>query len=211
MRPVFLCKEGILINKYYKPSTPSNNNQAKPFQQNGPKMPDKNNGDLVNEAIRFPEVLVIGPDGESLGTMKRFDAYKKAEEFDLDLLCVAPMAKPPVCKILDYGKYRFEAQKKMREAKKNQTIVVVKEIQLSPVIGQHDMETQVNWATKFFNAGNKVKVTLRFRGRQLSHPEVGEEVMNKFIELVSEYSVVEKKPVLDGKILTAVLASKVKK
>ncbi len=210
MRPFFFAKGGILINKYYKPSTPKPS-ASRPTVSGGPRLPDKNNGDLVNEAIRFPEVLVIGPNGESLGVMKRFDAYKKADEFDLDLLCVAPMAKPPVCKILDYGKYRFENQKKMREAKKNQTVIVVKEIQLSPVIGQHDIETQVNHAIRFFNQGNKVKVVLRFKGRQLSHVEVGETVMNKFIDLVSEYSVVEKKPVLDGKLLTAVLASKVKK
>ena len=94
--------------------------------QHGPKRPDKNNGDLVNEAIRFPEVLVIGPNGESLGVMNRFQALQKANEYDLDLLCVAPMAKPPVCKLLNYGKYRFEAQKKMREAKKNQNIIVIK-------------------------------------------------------------------------------------
>lgn len=143
--------------------------------------------------------------------MNRYQALQKAGEFDLDLLCVAPQAKPPVCKIINYGKYRFEQQKKQREAKKNQNIIVTKEIQLTPVIGQHDLETKVRAAIKFFNDGNKVKVVLRFRGRQLSHVEVGEDVMNRFIALVEEYGTVEKKPVLDGKLLTAVLASKVKK
>lgn len=199
----------MFINKYYKPNS-SNNNQSQPNRY-GPQRPDKNNGDLVNEAIRFPEVLVITPEGESLGVMKRFNALQEAQSRDLDLLCVNPNGKPPVCKIINYGKYRFEKQKKEREAKKNQTIVVVKEVQLSPVIGIHDLDVRVKAAIRFFNDGNKVKVVLRFKGRQLSHVEVGENIMNKFIELVDEYAVIEKKPVLDGKLLTAVLASKVKK
>ena len=203
---VFLCKGGILINKY-KPQTTT----APTTQPGGPRRPEKNNGDLVNEAIRFPEVLVIGPDGESLGVMSRYNAIQKAREFELDLLCVAPQAKPPVCKIINYGKYRFEQQKRSREAKKNQNIIVIKEVQLTPVIGQHDLETKVRHAIKFLKDGNKVKVVLRFRGRQLSHVEVGEDVMNRFIALVEEYAIIEKKPVLDGKLLTAVLASKVKK
>ena len=200
----------MFINKYYKPDSSTNNNQN---QQNkyGPQRPEKNNGDLVNEAIRFPEVLVITPEGESLGVMKRFAALQEAQNRDLDLWCVNRNGKTPVCKIINYGKYRFEKQKKEREAKKNQTIVVVKEVQLSPVIGMHDLEVRVKAAIRFFNDGNKVKVVLRFKGRQLSHVEVGENIMNKFIELVDEYAVIEKKPVLDGKLLTAVLASKVKK
>lgn len=172
---------------------------------------DRYNGDIVNERIRFPEVLVIGPNGESLGKMKRFEAMKKAEEYELDLLCVAPQANPPVCKIVNYGKYRFDNQKKAKEAKKNQKITEVKEIQLSPQIGQHDIETKVKAAIKFFEEGNKVKVGVRFKGRQLSHPEVGEEVLNKFLDYVKDYSNVEKKPVLDGKWLTCVLSSKTKK
>jgi translation initiation factor IF-3 len=143
--------------------------------------------------------------------MSRYNALQKAREYDLDLLCVAPQAKPPVCKIINYGKYRFEQQKRSREAKKNQNIIVIKEVQLTPVIGQHDLETKVRHAIKFLKDGNKVKVVLRFRGRQLSHVEVGEDVMNRFIALVEEYAIIEKKPVLDGKLLTAVLASKVKK
>lgn len=172
---------------------------------------DRYNGDIVNERIRFPEVLVIGPDGESLGKMSRFEAYKKAEEYDLDLLCVAPQGKPPVCKIINYGKYRFEAQKKAKEAKKNQKIIEIKEVQLSPQIGQHDIETKVKAAIKFLEDGNKVKVGVRFKGRQMSHPEVGDEVLNKFLEYVKDYAVIEKKPVLDGRWLTCVLSSKIKK
>ncbi len=172
---------------------------------------DRYNGDIVNERIRFPEVLVIGPNGESLGKMSIFEAYKKAEEYDLDLLCVAPQGKPPVCKIINYGKYRFEAQKKAKEAKKNQKIIEIKEVQLSPQIGQHDIETKVKAAIKFLEDGNKVKVGVRFKGRQMSHPEVGDEVLNKFLEYVKDYAVIEKKPVLDGRWLTCVLSSKIKK
>ncbi len=172
---------------------------------------DRYNGDLVNEKIRFPEVLVIGPDGESLGKMSRIDAYRKAESYELDLLCVAPQANPPVCKIINYGKYRFDAQKKAKEAKKNQKIIELKEIQLTPQIGQHDIETKVKAAIKFLEDGSKVKVGVRFKGRQMAHPEVGNETLNKFLEYVTDYATIEKKPVLDGRWLTCVLSSKVKK
>ena len=172
---------------------------------------DRYNGDIVNEKIRFPEVLVIGPNGESLGKMKRYEAFKKAEEYDLDLLCVAPQANPPVCKIINYGKYRFESQKKAKEAKKNQKIIELKEIQLTPQIGQHDIDTKVKAAIKFLEEGNKVKVGVRFKGRQMSHPEVGEDALNRFLESVKDYCNIEKKPVLDGRWLTCVLASKTKK
>lgn len=178
--------------------------------QNRPKN-DKFNGDLVNERIHFKEVLVIGPDGESLGKMSRFQALNKAEEYELDLMCVAPQANPPVCKIINYGKYRFESQKKAKEAKKNQKIIEIKEIQLTPSIGEHDIQTKVKAAIRFLNDGNKIKVGVRFRGRQLSHVEVGEEVLNKFIDYVSEYSIVEKAPNLEGKWLSCILASKIKK
>ena len=172
---------------------------------------DRYNGDLVNEKIRFPEVLVIGPDGESLGKMSRIDAYRKAESYELDLLCVAPQANPPVCKIINYGKYRFDAQKKAKEAKKNQKIIELKEIQLTPQIGQHKKKTKVKAAIKFLEDGNKVKVGVRFKGRQMAHPEVGNETLNKFLEYVTDYATIEKKPVLDGRWLTCVLSSKVKK
>jgi translation initiation factor IF-3 len=165
----------------------------------------------VNENIHFPEVLLIGPEGESLGKMSRYDAMRKADEFGLDLFCVAPQAHPPVCKILNYGKYRFEAQKKAREAKKNQKIVEIKEIQLTTKIGEHDLMTKVKAANKFLEDGNKVKVGVKFKGRELSHIEIGEEVMKRFIELVKNNASVEKSPLLDGKRLTCILASKVKK
>ena len=202
MRPFYLSQEENTIAQTQNP----NNQQDIKNRKN-----DKFNGDIVNERIHFKEVLVIGPNGESLGKMSRFDAFKKAEEYDLDLLCVAPNANPPVCKIINYGKYRFEAQKKAKEAKKNQRIVEIKEVQLTPQIGEHDIQTKVKAAIRFLQDGNKVKVGVRFRGRQLSHVEVGEDVLNKFIDYVKEYSVIEKAPSLDGKWLTCVLASKIKK
>ena len=160
---------------------------------------DKNSGDLVNEKIRFNEVLLIGPNGEQFGKVSRFQALKKAEELDLDLLCVAPNANPPVCK------------KRAKEAKKNQKIIEIKEIQLTPQIGEHDIQTKVTAAIKFLADGNKVKVGVRFKGRQLAHPEVGEETLNKFINYVKDEAIIEKQPVLDGKWLTCVLAKKNKK
>jgi len=143
--------------------------------------------------------------------MSRIEAIKKAEEYELDLLCVAPNAELPVCKILNYGKYRFQAKKKAKEAKKNQHIIEIKEVQLTPQIGEHDLITKGNAAKKFLEDGNKVKVGVRFKGRQLAHPEVGEETLNKFINYVSDYCTIEKAPILDGKWLTCVLNSKVKK
>jgi len=166
------------------------------------------NKDLVNELVRFPTVLLIGPNGEQLGVMSSREAQLKANEYDLDLLCVAPNAQPPVCKIINYGKYRFEQQKKAKEARKNQHVVETKEIQLTPQIGTHDMETKARAAIKFLQDGNKVKVGVRFRGRQMTHIEVGQEVMDKFIALLSEYSVVEKPSSMDGRWMIAILAPK---
>ena len=176
--------------------------------------PKKNeNEDLVNESIRFPQVRVIDPNGGSLGVMPRLRALQVAETYNRDLVCVSKDANPPVCKILNYGKYRFENQKKQKEMKKNQKAkeIDIKEIQLSPVIGQHDIDTKIKTANKFLLAGDKVKVTLRFKGRQLSHVEVGEEVMNRFIQGCIDNAVIEKEPKLDGKLLTSILASKHKK
>ncbi len=172
---------------------------------------DKYGGDIVNEKIHFPEVLVIDENGNQLGKMSRYEALNKARDLELDLLCVAPNAKPPVCKILNYGKFRFQKQKKAKEAKRNQKIIEIKEIQLSPKIGEHDILTKVKAANRFLEDGNKVKVGVKFKGRELSHPEIGQEVLNKFLEYVKENSTIEKQPVLDGKWLTCILASKVKK
>ena len=174
------------------------------------KKPKTEQKELINEFVRFPSVRLIGPNGEQLGVMSSREAQMKANEFELDLVCVSPKAEPPVCKLLNYGKFRFEQQKKAKEAKKNQHIIEVKEIQLTPQIGAHDMETKARAAIKFLSEGNKVKVGVRFRGRQMTHLEVGQEAMDKFIALVSDYSVVEKPSAMEGKWMFAILAPKKK-
>jgi translation initiation factor IF-3 len=168
------------------------------------------NEDLINEAIRFKEVLVIGPNGEQLGVMFRREALAKAEEFELDLFCVAPNAQPPVCKILDYGKHRFESQKKAREAKKNQHVTEVKPLRLSPVIDTHDFETKLKHARKWLADGMKVKVDMRFRGRLITRLDVGKKVMNEFMESVSDIANVEKYPTLEGNMMHCIIAPKKK-
>ena len=190
----------IIDNKNY----PGRSNQ---FNRPGNK---KDNGDLINDAIRFPQVRLIGPQGEQLGIVSSKEAQLKANEYDLDLYCVSPTAQPPVCKIVNYSKFRYEQHKKAKEAKRNQKIIEIKEIQLTPQIGIHDMETKARAATKFLLDGNKVKVGVRFRGRQMSHIEVGQEVLDKFIELLSEYSQIEKPSSLDGRWLITILAPKKK-
>lgn len=173
--------------------------------------PDRKNTDLVNELIRFPKMLVIGPDGQPLGILTRDAALQAAEKLGLDLLCVAPQATPPVCKIINYGKHRFDQQKKQREAKKNQHIIDLKEVQLTPQIGEHDLMVKVKNAHRFLEEGNKVKIALRFRGRQMAHQELGVALTEKFVQMVEDVGVVEKKPALEGRLLITILASKVKK
>ena len=175
---------------------------------NNPKKPKGTQRELINEKVRFPSVRLIGPTGEQLGVMSSREAQIKANEYELDLVCISPNAEPPVCKLLNYGKYRFEQQKRAKEAKKNQRIIEVKEIQLTPQIGAHDMETKARAAMKFLSEGNKVKVGVRFRGRQMTHIEVGQEVMDNFIALLADYAVVEKAPAMEGKWMYAILAPK---
>ena len=170
--------------------------------------PNNQPKDLVNELIRFPQVRLIGPDGEQLGVMSSREAQLEANKFNLDLLCVAPNATPPVCKIINYGKYRYEQQKKAKENRKNQVRIEVKEIQLTPQIGLHDMETKARAASKFLADGNKIKVGVRYRGRQMTHLEVGEEALNKFIELLGDAAQVEKPAAMEGRWLITVLAPK---
>ncbi len=178
-------------------------------QNVGPKPNAKSKDNvLLNNQVRFPLVRLIGPDGEQLGTMSSRDAQLKANEMELDLLCVASNANPPVCKLVNYGKYRYEQQKKAKLAKKNQKVVENKEIQLTPQIGVHDMQTKAKAAIKFLQEGNKVKVCVRFRGRQLAHTEVGMDTITRFIDLTSEFSQIEKQPALDGRWLIAIIAPK---
>lgn len=165
-----------------------------------------NQNELVNESIRFKEVLVIGAEGEQLGILTRRDALNKAYEVGMDLLCVAPNANPPVCKILDYGRYRYEEQKKAKEAKKHQHVTQVKPLRLSPVIEEHDFDTKLRHARKWLEQGMKVKVDMRFRGRLITRVEVGRTTMNQFIEELSDLGTVEKKPKLEGNTMSVVIS-----
>ena len=166
--------------------------------------------ELVNENIHFSEVLVIGPDGQQLGTMMRREAIEKAYDLGLDLYCVAPNAKPPVCKILDYGKHRFNEQKKARESKKKQHVTEIKPLRLSPVIDDHDFDTKLKHARSWIEDGQKVKVDMRFRGRMITRKEVGETVMKRFIEQISDIAVVDKQPSMEGNTMSVVLSPRKK-
>ena len=163
---------------------------------------------LINEEIRDKEIRLIGPDGEQLGIMSTKEALKIAAEKDLDLVKIAPQAQPPVCRIMDYGKYRFEQTKREKEAKKNQKVIDVKEIRLSLNIDTNDFNTKVNHAIKFLKAGNKVKVSLRFRGREMAHSELGKESVERFADACSEYGVVAKEPKLEGRSMVLFMSAK---
>jgi len=162
----------------------------------------------INEAIREKEVRVIDTDGSQLGVLKIADALNAAYAKDLDLVCISPNAKPVVCKIMDYGKYRFEQTKREKEAKKNQRIIEVKEIRLGLSIDVHDFETKGRHAKRFLQDGNKVKVSIRFRGRELGHPEIGLETMKRFAEFCAEFSVIEKPAKMEGRNMLMFLAPK---
>ena len=162
----------------------------------------------INEEILDKEIRVIGDDGEQLGIMSAEAAMKIAEEKELDLVKISPMAKPPVCKIMDYGKYRFEQAKREKEARKNQHVVDIKEVRLSLNIDTHDFNTKLNNAVKFIKHGDKVKVSIRFRGREMGHPEIGLETMNRFAEACAEFASVEKPAKLEGRNMLMFLAPK---
>ncbi len=162
----------------------------------------------INEEIRDKELRVIDETGEMIGIMSRDEALRLAEEKKLDLVNISPNAKPPVCKILDYGKYRYELQKREKEAKKKQKTMQVKEIRLSTFIEDHDIQVKAKTACKFLQDGDKVKVSLRFRGREKDYTARGREVMEKFAEVCSEVSTMDKKPTFEGRSLTMFLAPK---
>ena len=166
---------------------------------------------LINEEIRDKEVRVIDSDGSQLGIMSPKDALKKAYDKDLDLVKISPNAQPPVCKIMDYGKYKFDQLKREKENKKNQKTVEIKEIRLGLSIDTHDFETKGRHAIKFLNSGNKVKVSIRFRGREMGHPEIGYDTMSRFAEFCSEYASIEKPAKLDGRNMLMFLAPKLAK
>ncbi len=162
---------------------------------------------MINEQIRDKEVRVIGQDGEQLGIMSAKEAYLMARDADLDLVKIAPTAKPPVCKIINYGKYRYEQARKEKEAKKKQRTIEVKEIRLSPNIDMNDLNTKANQARKFLSKGDKVKVTLRFRGREMAHKDVGREVLNSFYEKLQDVSAIDKEPKMEGRSMIMFLTA----
>lgn len=162
----------------------------------------------INEGIKFKEVRVISDDGSQIGIIPVSQALEAAYAKDLDLVCISPNAQPPVCKIMDYGKFRFEQAKREKEARKNQKVVEVKEIRLGLSIDVHDFETKGKQAIKFLDAGNKVKVSIRFRGRELGHPEIGLDNMNRFAEYCKDHASVEKAAKMEGRNMLMFLAPK---
>ena len=163
---------------------------------------------MINEQIRDKEVRVIGENGDQLGVMSIKEARQLAEEAELDLVKIAPTAKPPVCKIVDYGKYRYELARKEKEAKKKQKIVEIKEIRLSPNIDTNDLNTKISAARKFLGKGNKVKVTLRFRGREMAHMQQSRHILDDFAEQLADIAVIEKPAKQEGRSLAMVLGEK---
>ncbi len=163
---------------------------------------------MINEEIRDREIRLIGPEGGQLGIMSARQALDIAEEKELDLVKIAPTAKPPVCKLMDYGKYRFEQSKREKEARKNQKVISVKEVRLSPTIEEHDMQVRVRDCVKFLQNGDRVKVSIRFRGRMITHSDVGLQVMNEFFARVKDYAVQDRKPSTEGRTMTMMLSPK---
>ena len=163
---------------------------------------------MINEQIRDREVRLIGQDGEQLGVMPITEAMKLAREAELDLVKIAPTAKPPVCKIIDYGKYRYEQARKEKEAKKKQKVIDIKEIRLSPNIDTNDLNTKIGAARKFLTKGDRVKITLRFRGREMAHMNNSKHILDDIAQSLSDIAVVEKAPKVEGRSMTMFLTEK---
>ena len=163
---------------------------------------------MINEQIRDKEVRFIGEEGQQLGVMSPKDAMKLAREAEVDLVKIAPSAKPPVCKLVDYGKYKYELVRKEKEAKKKQKTIEIKEVRLSPNIDENDLNTKVNAARKFIEKGDKVKVSLRFRGREMAHIDSSKHILEDFAEKLSDIAVVDKAPKLEGRSMTMFLTEK---
>jgi len=172
---------------------------------------DINNEPMINEEITDREVRLIGKEGEQLGVMSSRVALEKAEEAGLDLVKIVPGAQPPVCKLMDYDKHRFEQSKRERELRKNQRIVELKEVQLSATIEENDVQTKLKNAVKFLEDGDKVKVTIRFRGRQIAHTNIGMQIMMDFAKRIEDVGNVERRPLLEGRHMIMILAPKVEK
>ena len=163
---------------------------------------------MINEQIRDKEVRLVGEDGEQLGIMSAKEAYQKALDADLDLVKIAPKAEPPVCKIVDYGKYKYELARKEKEARKKQKVVDVKEVRLSPNIEANDLNTKANMARKFIEKGDKVKVTLRFRGREMAHMASSKHVLDDFALMLEDVAMIDKAPKLEGRSMSMILTEK---
>jgi len=165
----------------------------------------------VNESIRAKEVRLIDSNGDQLGVKSRNEALDIAQARELDLVLVAPKAKPPVCRVMDYGKYRFEQQKKEKEARKKQKVINVKEVRFTPGIGQHDFDTKLKNTRKFLEKGDKVKASVRFRGRAITHKDLGREVLNRLAEELEDSATIESKPKMEGRNMFMMLAPKTEK
>lgn len=163
---------------------------------------------MINEQIRDREVRLVGVDGEQLGIVSGRDAYAKAVEAGLDLVKIAPKAQPPVCKIIDYGKYKYELTRREKEAKKKQKTVEVKEVRMSPNIEENDLNTKVSAARKFISKGDKVKVSIRFRGREMAHTQASRPILEDFAQKLSDIAVVDKAPKMEGRFMTMFLSEK---
>lgn len=163
---------------------------------------------IVNEGIRAREVRLIDQNGEQLGIKSKNEALEIAARVNLDVVLVAPNAKPPVARIMDFGKYKFEQQKKEKEARKNQKVINVKEVRLSPTIDEHDFNTKLRNAIKFLGKGDKVKASIRFKGRAITHKEIGQRVLERFAESCKEVATVESYPKMDGRSMFMMLAPK---
>lgn len=169
------------------------------------------NEHLINEQIRDSQVRLIDENGEQKGIVPIAEALEAAEAASMDLVMISPNADPPVCRLMDYGKYKFEQSKRQREARKNQNVIEVKEIKLSVGIGDHDYEFKLRNAHKFLDEGDKVKVSVRFKGRGITHPDLGRDIIMRFVEDCAEKGTMEKQPKLDGRIMSLVIASKTAK
>ncbi|WP_017756072.1 translation initiation factor IF-3 [Calidifontibacillus oryziterrae] len=166
---------------------------------------------FINEAIRAREVRLIGANGDQIGIKSKSEALEMAQNANLDLVMVAPNAKPPVCRIMDYGKFRYEQQKKEKEARKNQKIINIKEVRLSPTIEEHDFNTKLRNARKFLEKGDKVKASIRFKGRAITHKEIGQKVLDRLSEQCGDIATIEQKPKMEGRSMFIVLAPKADK
>ncbi|MBQ4145830.1 MAG: translation initiation factor IF-3 [Clostridia bacterium] len=163
---------------------------------------------MINEEIKDKEVRLIGPEGEQLGVVSNSAAQAMAEENNLDLVKIAPQAKPPVCRIMDYGKYKFELAKREKDNRKNQKVIAIKEVRLTPNIDNHDFNTKLNQAIKFLKSGDKVKVSVRFRGREITHSALGKDILTRFRDEAQEFGSADKDIKLEGRSMAMTLSPK---